>query len=348
MEGMTTSTEARRLGLLALQRLAFLRPAEKLSLRDLLDGGASLALLSLSDIESAIHRCLGDREYRPQGLLEAARRDAELLEGLGARFVALGEAGYPAALAEIPEPPFGLYLRGMDLPAEAPAVAVVGTRHPTGAGVEEALRLSGELSSAGLPVVSGLALGIDAAAHRGAIASGGFTCAVLPCGVESVYPAGNRGLAARILEAGGLLASEYPPGTEIRKSRFPERNRIISGLCRGLLVVEAPSGSGALITADFALEQGRDVFVDASRLGGAQSCGLDRLAADGARPVSSAAEVIAEWGLKPLGYGRAFQYIEGESHESSIEGRSLAAALRAELGRPFGQAAHEAMDSRGA
>jgi DNA processing protein len=227
-------------------------------------------------------------------------------------------------------------------------VAVVGTRHPTGAGVEEALRLSGELSSAGLPVVSGLALGIDAAAHRGAIASGGFTCAVLPCGVESVYPAGNRGLAARILEAGGLLASEYPPGTEIRKSRFPERNRIISGLCRGLLVVEAPSGSGALITADFALEQGRDVFVDASRLGGAQSCGLDRLAADGARPVSSAAEVIAEWGLKPLGYGRAFQYIEGESHESSIEGRSLAAALRAELGRPFGQAAHEAMDSRGA
>jgi DNA processing protein len=194
-------------------------------------------------------------------------------------------------------------------------------------------------------VVSGLARGIDSAAHRGALAAGGLTCAVLPCGLESCYPLSNRGLAATILEKGGLLVTEYPPGTEIRKHRFPERNRIITGLARGLLVVEAPAGSGALISADFALEQGREVYIAASRMGGARSAGLDLLAEEGAALLSSPGELLRDWGLaEPSAPGAATA--EGRASETdwrgegvegaSIEGSSMAAALRAELGMEGG------------
>jgi DNA processing protein len=311
---------------LAVQRLSFLRPGEKRRLAAALDGEAGLSALSISDLERIAGRRLPDRRFLPGALLGEAERDALLLERLGASFVSIDEEAYPAALREIPGAPFGLYLRGEALPPDRPALAVVGTRYPTPAGLRAALGLAADCALSGLPVISGLARGIDSAAHRGALSRRGFTCAVLPCGIESVYPAGNRALASAILEAGGLLLSEYPPGTEIYRSRFPERNRIISGLARGTLVVEAPTGSGALITADFALEQGRDVFVAAACLGGPRSAGLDRLAAEGAPCLSGFPDLAEDWELAGDRRPEAAPESEGES-----QGLFLAASLRAEL-----------------
>lgn len=335
------SDAGRRIVLLALQRLELMGAAGKLRLLAALDSGAELASLSRADLEAIAGRRLRAGRWDPEALLSAAEADARLLERMGAFYLQRDEAGFPAALREIPGAPFGLYFRGERLPEGLPAVAVVGTRRPTGRGLLAARSLSRELSLAGLPVVSGLALGVDAEAHRGALEGrrrsplAGPTCAVLPCGVERVYPAAHRGLAAAILASGGLLVSEFAPGTEIRKSSFPERNRVISGLCRGILVVEAPSGSGALITADFALEQGRDVFVAASRLAGPRSAGLDGLASDGALAVASARGVLAEWGIPAAGLdGLADRDARGSfpGYYGAGEGSFLAEALRAELG----------------
>lgn len=330
--------EPRLLSLLALARLPILRTREKILLAEVLESGIALRELSLRDVEEIAGRSLPQRSWDPQSLLATAEGDALLLDRLGAVFFSILDPGFPPALREIAQPPFGLFLRGQALTVERPAISIVGTRYPTGAGLESALAFARDFACLGFPVISGLARGIDAAAHRGALAGGGPTCAVLPCGVDAFYPVGNSGLAGAILSSGGLLVSEYPPGTEIRKSRFPERNRIISGLSRGLLVVEAPSDSGALITADFALDQGRDVFVAASRLGGPRSAGIDRLALEGSRPVASAQDILVEWGIEApaeLLDPRAEDYylapvVEGQA-ESAAWGRNLAAALRAEL-----------------
>jgi len=178
-------------------------------------------------------------------------------------------------------------------------VAVVGTRKPSSLAAKRARDLGRELGEAGIPVVSGLALGIDSMAHRGNIEAGAPTVAVLGSSPDMVYPATNRFLARRILETGGLILSEYPPGTAPRKWNFPARNRIISALARGVVIVEAPEKSGALITARFALEQDRDLWVDkaglASKLGG----GIVRLAEEGAGVISSAADILAEWKMTP-------------------------------------------------
>lgn len=321
--------EDRYLSLLALARMTCLRVQERIRLLGALDSGIDLGRLSQVELEAILGRSLARGLWEPKALLALAEGDALLLDRLGAVFVSILDPGYPPALREIAGAPFGLFLRGQALSPERPSISIVGTRYPTGAGLEAAIGLGRDFARLGFPVVSGLARGIDAAAHRGALAGGGQTCAVLPCGVDAIYPLGNAGLAGTILSTGGLLVSEYPPGTEIRKSRFPERNRIISGLSRGLLVVEAPADSGALITADFALDQGRDVFVAASRLGGPRSLGLDRLAFEGARPVASAQDVLRDWGIaSPAQDPLLSSPAEGES---ASWGHSLAAALRAEL-----------------
>jgi DNA processing protein len=284
---------------LAIQRIPRLRPEERLSVWDLARDELSLSLLLGRDVEAAIGRTLGGGEWSPGSYLEAALRDARFLERAGARFIHHDDADYPAALRETARPPFGLYARGAAADPGADAVAVVGTRMPTGRGRDAAYFIASDLAAAGLSVVSGLARGIDAAAHRGALAGaasagGAATCAVLPCGIDRVYPTGNRDLASAILEAGGLLLSEYPPGTEVHRYRFPERNRIIAGLCRACVVVEAPAKSGALITADHALDEGRDVWVAGDCLGGQRSAGVDRLASEGAPALRSAAELLAD------------------------------------------------------
>lgn len=168
---------------------------------------------------------------------------------------------YPSILREIPWPPLGLYVKGEIVILEGSAVALVGTRKATREGITLAEDMATEIAQAGLVVVSGLALGIDGAAHRGCLKGRGRTIAVLAGGLDRPYPRLNAQLAEEILKGGGALVSEYPLGTPALPHQFLERNRIVSGLSKGVVIVEAPSKSGALVTARFALEQGRDVYV---------------------------------------------------------------------------------------
>lgn len=200
--------------------------------------------------------------------------------------------GYPERLRHIYAPPPLLYARGTLLPNE-PMVAIVGTRQATTYGREVARRLAQELARNGVTVVSGLALGIDTEAHKGALAAGGRTIAVLACGVDQAYPLRNRELAAQVV-AQGALVSDYPPGTAPEPRNFPPRNRIISGLSLGVVVVEAGARSGALITCDFATEQGRDVLAVPGSIFSPTSRGCHDLIAQGARLVRNVEDILDE------------------------------------------------------
>jgi DNA processing protein len=227
-----------------------------------------------------------------------ARAERERLRGLGFRFVGRSEPDYPSLLRTIHDPPPGLFLRGTAELAllGRPAVAIVGARACSPYGRQVARRLAGELAGAGLVVVSGLARGVDAEAHRGALESGGVTVAVLGCGIDRDYPAANRELARRVAEA-GLVVSEYAPGVEPAPWRFPARNRIIAGLCAATVVVEARERSGALITADFALEEGREVFAVPGEITSSLSAGSNALLRLGATPLTCAQDVLESFGL---------------------------------------------------
>jgi DNA processing protein len=224
--------------------------------------------------------------------------DAEMerIERLGMHALTLGDTDYPSLLREIPAPPPVLYVRGELLPADAVAVAIVGTRRHTAYGREVATRLATELAEAGITVVSGLARGIDGFAHSAALKAGGRTLAVLGSGVNVIYPPEHRNLADQIA-AQGALVSDYPPDRKPDAVNFPARNRIISGLTLGTVVVEAPSRSGALITTDFAADQGREVFVVPGSVLSAASAGCNRLLRDGARPVTCAADILEDLNL---------------------------------------------------
>ena len=219
--------------------------------------------------------------------------------------VARGRPGYPPHLAELHDPPARLFLRGR--PAELlarPAVAIVGARSCSSYGAQVARGLARELAAVGVVVVSGLARGIDGEAHRGALAGGGITVAVLGCGIDRDYPRSHAELARRIAEE-GLVVSEYPPGVEPAPWRFPARNRIIAGLARATVVVEARERSGALITADFALELGRDVFAVPGEITAALSAGTNDLLRQGAAPLLSADDILGALGLERAPPARA-------------------------------------------
>jgi len=207
--------------------------------------------------------------------------------------VTLADSGYPGSLLEIPDPPPLLYAVGRMELLEQPALAVVGSRNGTAQGVRDAERFAKAFSDAGLVIVSGLALGIDAAAHRGGLAGLGSTIAVLGTGVDVVYPRQNAALAARIAEA-GLLLSEFPLGAPGLPEHFPRRNRLISGLAQGCLVIEAALASGSLITARAALDQGRDVFALPGSIHSPLSKGCHALIKQGAKLVESADDVLSE------------------------------------------------------
>lgn len=298
---MNALDEKRLVLALSILRIPRLKAEERLAVWDLVDDELSLSLLLPDDIEAAVGRKLDLGPWSPDSYLEAALSDMRFLERSGSRFIHFDDPEYPEALRQTSRPPFGLFARGGRLEGSAPAVAVVGTRMPTGRGVDAAYAIGRDLSKAGVLVVSGLARGIDAAAHRGALqgalVGGERTCAVLPCGIDGVYPPSAKGLALSILESCGLLVSEYPPGTMVQRFRFPERNRIIAGLSAACVVVEAPAKSGALITADHALDEGRDVWVSAECLGGQRSAGIDRLASEGARSLARVEELL--WDLGP-------------------------------------------------
>jgi DNA processing protein len=227
-----------------------------------------------------------------------ARAELERLRALGFRFLGRSDPGFPPLLRAIHDPPPGLFLRGNADAAllALPAVAIVGARVCSAYGRQIARSVSRDLASAGLVVVSGLARGVDAEAHRGALEAGGITVAVLGCGIDRDYPAANRELARQIA-ASGLVVSEYAPGVEPAPWRFPARNRIVAGLCSAAVVVEARERSGALITADFALEEGREVFAVPGEITSALSAGSNALLRVGATPLTRAEDVLESFGL---------------------------------------------------
>ena len=218
---------------------------------------------------------------------------------MAVRFLRRGDSAYPPLLGQLHDPPQQLYLRG-DAATELlarPAVAIVGARSCSAYGSEVARMLGRELAAAGVVVVSGLARGIDGDAHRGALQAEGDTVAVLGCGVDRDYPRSHAGLARQVA-ATGLIVSEYPPGVEPAPWRFPARNRIIAGLCLATVVVEARERSGALITADFALELGREVFAVPGEITAARSAGTNNLLRQGAAPLLGVDDVLDALGLE--------------------------------------------------
>ena len=222
------------------------------------------------------------------------------LAAAGIRWLPRSDAAFPAGLRSIFDPPPGLFLRGtgdVDL-LDRPAAAIVGARACSPYGSSVARSFGRDLAAAGLVVVSGLARGVDGEAHRGALEAGGATVAVLGCGVDRDYPAAHRELARRIC-LDGLIVSEYAPGVEPAPWRFPARNRIIAALAQATVVVEARERSGALITADLALEEGREVFAVPGEITSALSAGSNGLLRQGATAATSAADVLEAFGLVP-------------------------------------------------
>jgi len=280
-----------------------LKANERVELIKKFDKEDDLSTLTIKDIENLVGRALekASNKFKMSAIHAMAEKDADRARKLGIRIVSWREESYPPLLREIYDPPALLFYRGVLPDPVKPMTAVVGTRRPSSQGAKRAFDIGLELGRAGIHVVSGLALGIDSMAHRGNMEAGSPTVAVLGSSPDMVYPASNRFLAKRILETGGVILSEYPPGTGPRKWNFPERNRIISGLARGTVIVEAPEKSGALITADFAKDQGRDLWVDKAGISSTQSAwnaGTVLLAKEGALILSSVKDILAEWNLE--------------------------------------------------
>ncbi|MBL7084484.1 MAG: DNA-protecting protein DprA [Candidatus Omnitrophica bacterium] len=211
--------------------------------------------------------------------------------------LSLADKAYPTNLRYIYDPPSTLYVNGNIIPQDNIAIAIVGSRRATAYGLNNAERLSFELAAKGITIVSGLARGVDSAAHRGALKAGGRTIAVLGSGLNVIYPPENEGLAKEICQNGAVI-SEFSHQTPPHRHNFPRRNRIISGLSLGVVVVEAARKSGALITADFALEQGREVFALPGKVDSFVSVGTHDLIKDGAKLVGTSEDIIEE--LEPL------------------------------------------------
>jgi DNA processing protein len=278
----------------------------------------SAALSDLREVEG-IGQTLAAR-------IAAAREEIDVQSELaacrehGIEILLEGSEAYPGVLREIPDPPGLLFCRGKLTVEDRLAIGIVGTRHASQYGRQQARRLAGSLARAGLTIVSGLARGIDGEAHRGALDACGRTIAVLASGVLNIYPPEHKQLADDVI-ANGALMSESPPAMEPLAGMFPQRNRIISGLSLGVIVIEAAERSGALITARHAMEQGREVFALPGRVDARQSRGCHRLIKDGAKLIESADDVLEELG--PL--------FEAAPREDGTEVRHPAEALLNEI-----------------
>ncbi|HZT04700.1 MAG TPA: DNA-processing protein DprA [Steroidobacteraceae bacterium] len=248
------------------------------------------------EIVARVHLPPAAQEFLQKPDERALEADLAWLHASGARMVLWGEPEYPQQLAAIPGAPAALYVLGDLGVLSTPQLALVGARGASPLGRAIAREFAEALALAGLTITSGLAAGIDAAGHEGALAAGGRTVAVAGTGLDRVYPRQHAALAARI-RAGGALVSEFPPGMGPQRQNFPRRNRVISGLARGTLVVEAADRSGSLITAERAAEQGREVFAVPGSIRSPLSRGCHRLIRDGAQLVEGPADVLAGLGL---------------------------------------------------
>jgi DNA processing protein len=274
---------------------------------------------------------------------EEAADQQQKMQACGAVTVTLSDPRYPQPLREIFDPPFLLFARGRVELLNTLGLGVVGTRRPTPYGLAVAERLSGDLAHAGLTIVSGMARGIDAAAHKGALAQGGDTVAVLGCGVDVVYPQENRKLAADIASK-GLIVSEFPMGTVAFPQNFPIRNRIVSGISVGVLVVEGAQYSGSAITAKLAIDQGREVFAVPGSITSKLSWGPNLLIKQGARLVQDWNDVVAE--LPPEARRRLIERGRRQLLEGGFASSGAAqASLLSDAGPELGEAARRALSS---
>ena len=285
--------------LFGLSHVEFLRPREKRLLLEMFDSAQPLFHLSLADLGRLVGRKLVTRQWDPEALLRSGERTGKFLTENGMGGIFYRDSTYPPQLREIYDPPVLLFYRGTLPDNGLPLAGIVGTRFPTGGARRAANRLGFELGRAGIGVVSGLAKGIDREAHDGCLRAGGKTIAVLGSGIDQIYPSSSRSSGIAILTHGGTILSEYPPGVPPLQHHFPARNRILSGLCRCVVVVQAPERSGALITAEHALQEGRDLFVHAAGLSGSAGEGTRRLAEAGACVVDGSAAILREWGMTP-------------------------------------------------
>jgi DNA processing protein len=238
-------------------------------------------------------------EKQPTANLLRLRRqinlDAELnkVERAGARLITLAHDEYPGLLKKLPDAPTVLYVRGTLRPDDNHALSIVGTRKATTYGRDAAYHLAKQLAGQNVTVISGMAHGIDSAAHKGALDGGGRTLAVMGCGIDIIYPNDNQRLAHQIMDCGALI-SEFPIGMHPEARNFPRRNRVISGLALGVLIVEAPEKSGAMITATTAADQGREVFAIPGNIFNPMSAGTNRLIQDGAKLVMNVSDILNE------------------------------------------------------
>ncbi|MDD4189579.1 MAG: DNA-processing protein DprA, partial [Eubacteriales bacterium] len=235
---------------------------------------------------------------------DARRRSEEILKELSIfniDLVGYNDPSYPVKLREIYDPPVALYIKGK-LIADEPMIAVVGSRKADSYGRDVAHMLAYEIANCGITVVSGMARGIDSFAHSGAINAGGRTAAITGCGLDTVYPPENKKMST-VIERTGVLISEYPPGMSPLPPNFIARNRIISGLSSGVLIVQAGRKSGSLITANYALEQGREVFAVPGNITSRNSAGTNALIRDGAKIVTHISDILEELGPAFAGYG---------------------------------------------
>jgi DNA processing protein len=290
------------------------------------DGGddiiESVRLSLVSGVGPILRKSLIDRFGSARAVLDAAMSDLREVQGIGPKLakaiaaaraqidverefrlcreksvtiITEADAAYPRALQEIPDPPGVLFVRGEIRPQDAIGIAIVGSRHATHYGTMVAERLASSLARAGVTIISGLARGIDAAAHRGALAAGGRTIGVLGSGVLNIYPPEHADLALDVIHSGAIV-SEMPPESPPISGAFPQRNRIITGMSMGVIVVEASDRSGALISARHAMEQNREVFAVPGRVDSRMSRGCHRLLRDGAKLVETADDVLEELG----------------------------------------------------
>jgi len=287
---------------LIISLLPGLAPVEKAALLQAFDREEEFMAQSLGDVEIKLNRRL--KHFWDIDLIYAeAERLDNVCRNRSIKRVSLICKDYPPLLREIYDPPALIFYRGRLPDPEKPLLGIVGTRKPSPKSASLAFTIARDAARAGVSVVSGLALGIDAMAHRGNLAGGVPGYAVLGSGIDEVYPSSNRGLAKKILDSGGALISEYPPGVRPVKWNFPARNRIISAFSRSVLIVEAPKKSGALITAGFALDHGKDLWV--------ASCGAEQddnvlydkqgtvnLVQDGAEIIYKADDIFERWGIE--------------------------------------------------
>ncbi|NWF70670.1 MAG: DNA-protecting protein DprA [Chloroflexi bacterium] len=270
--------------------------------------------------QAGLEARLVERLLAQRKTLDTARELARV-EKVRAWLLILDDARYPAALKAIADPPAVLYVRGTLRPEDERALCIVGTRKATLNGRETAQQIAQELARNGLTIVSGLAQGIDEAAHRGALLGGGRTIAISACGINSIYPPQNLELAHEIIERGAVV-TEFPLNTPPRPHNFPQRNRIMSGLALGVLVAEAPAKSGALITASIAAEQGREVFALPGSIQNAASSGTNRLIQEGAKLVMTVGDILGELNIAHSAV-QAKAAVENVGADSEIEAQVL-------------------------